>query len=87
MNETMTQLYRRGLTVVSTRHGYGLYFTNGRHAAILWNYRPTTTTVPTSFLQAAREKTSAANARILLAENQTLYLGSGRRCGYGMIAF
>ena len=38
-------------------------------------------------LQAAREKTGAANARILLAENQTLYLGSGRRCGYGMIAF
>ena len=34
MNETMTQLYRRGLTVVSTRRGYGLYFTNGRHAAI-----------------------------------------------------
>ena len=28
-----------------------------------------------------------ANARILLAENQTLYLGSGRRCGDGMIAF
>ena len=34
MNETMTQLYRRGLTVVSTRRGYGLYFTKGRHAAI-----------------------------------------------------
>ena len=29
MNETMTQLYRRGLTVVSTRRGYGLYFTKG----------------------------------------------------------
>ena len=38
-------------------------------------------------LQAAREKTGAQNARILLAENQTLYLGAGRRCGYGMIAF
>ena len=24
---------------------------------------------------------------MLLAENQTLYLGAGRRCGYGMIAF
>ena len=70
MNETMTQLYRRGLTVVSTRRGYGLYFTKGDQ-----------------LLQAAREKTGAANARILLAENQTLYLGSGRRCGYGMIAF
>ena len=38
-------------------------------------------------LQAAREKTGAANARILLAENQALYLGAGRRCGYGMVAF
>ena len=58
MNEMMTQLYRRGLTVVSDRRGYGL-----------------------------REKTGAENARVLLAENQTLYLGAGRRCGYGMIAF
>lgn len=29
MNEIMTQLYRRGLTVVSTRRGYGLYYTKG----------------------------------------------------------
>ena len=27
MNEMMTQLYRRGLTVVSDRRGYGLYYT------------------------------------------------------------
>ena len=38
-------------------------------------------------LQAARGKTGAENARVLLAENQTLYLWAGRRCGYGMIAF
>ena len=29
MNEIMTQLYRRGLTVVSNRRGYGLYYTKG----------------------------------------------------------
>ena len=29
MNEIMTQLYRRGLTVVSNRRGYGLYYTSG----------------------------------------------------------
>ena len=29
MNEMMTQLYRRGLTVVSDRRGYGLYYTKG----------------------------------------------------------
>ena len=29
MNEVMTQLYRRGLTVVSSRRGYGLYYIKG----------------------------------------------------------
>ena len=86
MNETMTQLYRRGLTVVSTRRGYGLYFTKGDTLQFL-ELQADNDHCADQLLQAAREKTGAANARILLAENQTLYLGSGRRCGYGMIAF
>ena len=85
MNETMTQLYRRGLTVVSTRRGYGLYFTKGDTLLFL-ELQADNDHCADQLLQAAREKTGAANARILLAENQTLYLGSGRRCGYGMIA-
>ena len=86
MNETMTQLYRRGLTVVSTRRGYGLYFTKGDTLQFL-ELQADNDHCADQLLQDAREKTGAANARILLAENQTLYLGSGRRCGYGMIAF
>ena len=86
MNETMTQLYRRGLTVVSTRRGYGLYFTKGDTLQFL-ELQADNDHCADQLLQAAREKTGAANARILLAETQTLYLGSGRRCGYGMIAF
>ena len=86
MNETMTQLYRRGLTVVSTRRGYGLYFTKGDTLQFL-ELQADNDHCADQLLQAAREKTGAANARILLAENQTLYLGAGRRCGYGMIAF
>ena len=86
MNETMTQLYRRGLTVVSTRRGYGLYFTKGDTLQFL-ELQADNDHCADQLLQAAREKTGAASARILLAENQTLYLGSGRRCGYGMIAF
>jgi len=85
MNETMTQLYRRGLTVVSTRRGYGLYFTKGDTLQFL-ELQADNDHCADQLLQAAREKTGAANARILLAENQTLYLGAGRRCGYGMIA-
>lgn len=86
MNEIMTQLYRRGLTVVSTRRGYGLYYTKGDTLQFL-ELQADNDYCADQLLQAAREKTGAANARILLAENQTLYLGAGRRCGYGVVAF
>ena len=86
MNEIMTQLYRRGLTVVSTRRGYGLYYTKGDTLQFL-ELQADNDHCADQLLQAAREKTGAANARILLAENQTLYLGAGRRCGYGVVAF
>ena len=86
MNEIMTQLYRRGLTVVSDRRGYGLYYTKGDTLQFL-ELQADNDHCADQLLQAAREKTGAANARVLLAENQTLYLGAGRRCGYGMIAF
>lgn len=86
MNEVITQLYRRGLTVVSNRRGYGLYFTKGEELQFL-ELQADNDSCADMLLQAAREKTGAERARILLAENQTLYLGAGRRCGYGMIAF
>lgn len=86
MNEMMTQLYRRGLTVVSDRRGYGLYYTKGDTLQFI-ELQADNDHCADQLLQAAREKTGAENARVLLAENQTLYLGAGRRCGYGMIAF
>ena len=86
MNEIMTQLDRRGLTVVSNRRGYGLYYTRGDTLQFL-ELQADNDHCADLLLQAAREKTGAENARVLLAENQTLYLVAGRRCGYGMIAF
>ena len=86
MNEMMTQLYRRGLTVVSDRRGYGLFYTKGDTLQFI-ELQADNDHCADQLLQAAREKNGAENARILLAENQTLYLGAGRRCGYGMIAF
>ena len=86
MNEVMTQLYRRGLTVVSHRRGYGLYYVKGDTMQFL-ELQADNDHCADQLLQAAREKTGATHARILLAENQSLYLGAGRRCGYGMIAF
>ena len=46
MNEIMTQLYRRGLTVVSNRRGYG-YTIPRAIRCNFWNCRPITTTAPT----------------------------------------
>lgn len=86
MNEIITQLYRRGLTVVSDRRGYGLFYTKGDTLQFL-ELQADNDHCADRLLQAAREKTGAHYARIVLAENQPLYPGAGRRCGYGMIAF
>lgn len=55
MNETMTQLYRRGLTVVSTRRGYGLYFTKGDTLQFL-ELQADNDHCADQLLQAARER-------------------------------
>ena len=86
MNEVVSQLYRRGATIVSNRRGYGIFFVqkdilqcvelqadNDHSADIL--------------LQAARERTGCEQAQIILSESQSLYLGEGKRCSYGMIRF
>ena len=86
MNEVMTQLYRRGLTVVSSRRGYGLYLTRDGEMQFL-ELQADNDAAADALLQAAREKTGAQHARVLLAENQTLYQGAGRRHSCGMIAF
>lgn len=86
MVEIMTQLYRRGLTVVSNRRGYGLYYTKDDALQFL-ELQADNDHCADLLLQAAREKSGAEKASILLAENQALYLGEGRRCGYGMLAF
>ena len=86
MNEVVTQLYRRGLTVVHNLRGYGLYYEKGDTLQFL-ELQADNDRCADGLLQAARERTGAVKARILLAENQALYPGAGRRCGYGMIAF
>lgn len=86
MNEVVSQLYHRGATIVANQRGYGIYFVredllqfielqadNDHSADIL--------------LEAARERTGCTHAQLLLTENQSLFLGAGKRCGYGMIRF
>jgi len=86
MEETMTQLYRRGVTVVSNRRGYGLFYQQADTLQFI-ELQADNDHYADLLLQAAREKTGAETAHILLAENQSLYLGAGRRSGYGMMAF
>ena len=86
MTEVMTQLYRRGLTVVSSNRGYGLYYLQDGVVQCI-ELQADNDYCADVLLQAVREKTGAEKARILLSENQTLYTGAGRRCAYGMIAF
>ena len=74
MNTMITRLYRRGMTIVSNQRGYGLYCQEKDELLFME-------------LQAAREHTGLTKARLLLAENQFLYLGEGKRCGYGMICY
>lgn len=86
MNEMVSRLYRRGVTIVSNRRGYGLYYVKDGVLQFV-ELQADNDHSADVLLQAAREKTGAEGAQILLAGNQTLYLGEGRRCGYGMIRF
>ena len=86
MAQTMTQLYARGITLVSSERGYGLYYQQ-REALQFIELQADNDHSADRLLQAAREKTGIENAHLILAESQALYLGEGRRCGYAMIRF
>lgn len=84
--EMVTRLYQKGMTIVSNHRGYGLFCQQGDVLQVM-ELQADNDHCADILLQAAREKTGAEYASILLAENQTLYLGAGKRCGYGMIRF
>lgn len=86
ITEMITRLYRKGMTIVSNQRGYGLFCQQGDVLQVM-ELQADNDHSADILLQAAREKTGAGYASILLAENQTLYLGAGKRCGYGMIRF
>ena len=84
--EVMTDLYSRGLTIVSNEDGYGMYFQKGEtlHFVELFAIgdRPAE-----KLMEAAREKVGAERAELLLGTEQTLFLGEGSREDYGCIRF
>lgn len=86
MNTMITRLYRRGMTIVSNQRGYGLYCQE-KDELLFMELQADNDHSADILLQAAREHTGLTKARLLLAENQFLYLGEGKRCGYGMICY
>ena len=86
MNTMITRLYRRGMTIVSNQRGYGLYCQE-KDELLFMELQADNDHSADILLQAAREHTGLTKARLLLAENQFLYLGEGKSCGYGMICY
>lgn len=84
--EVMTDLYSRGLTIVSSEEGYGMYFQKGETLHFIELFaigdRPAE-----KLMEAAREKVGAERAELLLGTEQTLFLGEGSREDYGCIRF
>lgn len=80
------ELYRRGITVVSNQRGYGIYYEKGGTLQFL-ELQADNDHSADILLEAARQKTGAEHAMMMLGGSQPLYLGEGRRCGYGMIRF
>ena len=76
MNTMITRLYRRGMTIVSNQRGYGLYCQE-KDELLFMELQADNDHSADILLQAAREHTGLTNARLLLAENQFLYLGEG----------
>lgn len=84
----VTQLYRRGLTLVCNQRGYGLYFTAADGTCLQFiELQAENDHSADILLEAARNQTGAERAELVLGGGQTLYLGQGKRFQYGMIRF
>ena len=86
MNEVVSQLYHRGATIVANQRGYGIYFVREDLLQFI-EIQADNDQSADVLLEAARERTGCTHAQLLLTENQSLFLGAGKRCGYGMLRF
>lgn len=86
MVEVLTDLYSRGLTIVSTDEAYGLYFKEGETLRFIELFAAGDRAAERLW-QAAREKVGGQQAELLLGAEQPLFLGEGSREEYGCIKF
>lgn len=84
---TMTDLYARGVTVVSNENGYGLYFREGDCLRFI-ELMAQNDKAANCLLEAAREREVIAERAVLTVPDAgTLFMGEGRRYAHGMIRF
>jgi predicted N-acetyltransferase YhbS len=87
MVQILTDLYSRGVTVVSSEEGYGLYFREGETLKFI-ELMAEGDRAAECLMEAAREKEVVVeDADIWIGDAQNLFLGEGTREDYGMIRF
>lgn len=87
MIQSLTDLYSRGVTVVSSEDGYGLYFRRGETLHFI-ELMAEGDRAAERLMEAAREKeVIVEDAEITVGANQNLFLGEGKREDHGMIRF
>ncbi|MBQ5754559.1 MAG: GNAT family N-acetyltransferase [Oscillospiraceae bacterium] len=84
--QVVTDLYSGGATIVSTPRAYGMFFEK-QNELVFIELLAKDDRAAEELLEAAREKTGAEEARIMLGANQEILLGEGKRQDYGMIRF
>ena len=87
MVQELTELYSRGITVVSAEDGYGLYFREGETLHFV-ELMAEGDRAAERLMEAAREREVIVdNANVTVNAGQNLFLGEGTREDHGMIRF
>lgn len=86
MIQVLTNLYSGGITVVSNKDGYALYFEKDGVLDVIEIFAEGERAAE-KLLEAAREKVGAETARITVGTGSVLFLGEGKPQDYGMIKF
>ena len=87
MAVVLGDLYSRGATIVSSEHGYGIYFRK-EDTLYFVELMADDDRAAEKLMEAAREKeVIVEKAVITVGAAQTLFLGEGTRQDYGMIRF
>ncbi len=87
MVQELTELYSRGVTVVSSEDGYGLYFREGETLHFV-ELMAEGDRAAERLMEAAREReVIVENANVTVGGGQNLFLGEGTREEHGMIRF